>query len=368
MMFDEQKVMTWDPDEPIPVLNQVTIPAETFRDGIIVRGSNWLGDAVMTFPALKQLRSILPPYCGLCVVTPAGLAPVYHALKGVVDRVIPLSNAHAFPTKDEKYELHTFHAGAGVIFNNSFRDALIFKLAGVKRLYGAKARNRSILLAASWKFEKRRDHELNHPHQALKYLAMAQALGAAPWDGEMPEMTPGACSDEITALMKNPDVLAIAPGAAYGDGKRWRAAHFRAVAEKWLEKYPDGRVLALGSRAEFDGAGEAIEGLDPARAINLAGKTSLDELMYILKYARFCIANDSGIMHLSAALGSSGIAVFGSTDPAATAPVSQKWYMLYDKLPCSPCFKRVCPLGTKACLDRITPADVIALMEKLSVI
>ena len=81
-------------------------------------------------------------------------------------------------------------------------------------------------------------------------------------------------------------------------------------------------------------------------------------LMVILKRAHQCVANDSGIMHLSAALGSSGVAVFGSTDPAATAPLSQKWTMLYDKLPCSPCFKRDCPLGTKACLDLITPDDV----------
>ncbi len=360
-MFDSGKIMKWQREE-IPALKKVQIPADSFADGIMIRGSNWLGDAVMTFPALKQLRSILPPHCALCMLTPAGLAPIYRAMQGTVDCVIPLADAHAFPAKKEWEEIRKFHAGAGIIFNNSFRDALILKMAGVKRLYGAKARNRSILLAQSWRFAKRRDHELNHPHQALKYSAMAEAVGAVPWDGIMPEMTISA-QVSLPADWKN--VLAIAPGAAYGDGKRWNASSFRRTAEEWLNRKPDGFVVALGSKAEAAGAEEALTGLDSARCRNLAGQTSLDELMFILKHVRCCVANDSGIMHLSAALGGTGIAVFGSTDPAATAPVSDKWFMLYDKLPCSPCFKRVCPLGTKACLDRIAPDDVISLMADM---
>ena len=142
---------------------------------------------------------------------------------------------------------------------------------------------------------------------------------------------------------------------------------FRQVAAWWLERHPAGLVLALGSKAERSGAGEAIEGLDPQRVRNLAGETSIDELMLVLQKAEMCLANDSGIMHLSAALGGQGVAVFGSTDPAATSPVSGKWKLFYDKLPCSPCFKRVCPLGTKACLARITPGDVTDLMAEMCV-
>ncbi len=356
--------MQWCP-EGQPVLKKVHIPAEAFADGIMVRSSNWLGDAVMTFPALRQLHSILPPHCGLCILAPAGLAPVYRAMKGIADMVIPLKNAHAFPDKDEWRQIRSFHAGAGVLFNNSFRDALAMRLGGVKRLYGAKARNRSFLLAQSWKFEKRRDRELNYPHQMLKYSAMAEALGAAPWDGVMPEMTvPEAGITKF--LISGKQVLAIAPGAAYGDGKRWNAASFNRVAAEWLNrKGENGYVVALGSRAEAAGAAEALAGLDPEKCRNLAGQTTLPELMDILKNVQCCVANDSGIMHLSAALGGKGIAVFGSTDPAATAPVSDRWCLLYDKLPCSPCFKRVCPLGTKACLDRITPEDVLAQMDAM---
>ncbi len=366
-MFDKKKIMKWQMEET-PELEKVKIPADAFADGIMIRSSNWLGDAVMTFPALKQLRSVLPPYCGICVVTPAGLAPLYHALQGTVDRVIPLQDAHAFPSKKEWEEIRSFHAGVGILFNNSFRDALILKLAGVKYLFGAKARNRSLLLKKSWKFAKRRDHELNHPHQMLKYSAMAEAVGAVPWDGIMPEMTPRITAENpvLELVGNNSHVLALAPGAAYGDGKRWRAASFNRVAAEWLNRFGDGFVIALGSKAEAAGAEEALTGLDQKRIMNCAGKTNLDELMVLLKSVKCCVANDSGIMHLSAALGGTGIAVFGSTDPAATSPVSEKWSMLYDKLPCSPCFKRVCPLGTKACLDRISPDDVIALMQEMN--
>lgn len=356
-----EKIMTWQPDEG-PGFQIRKLTPDMFGDGFVVRSSNWLGDAVMSFPALKQLRTILPPHCGLFVLSPAGLAPIYRAMKDVVDQVIPLKDAHSFPSKEEYAQMQHLNAHAGMLFNNSFRDALAMRFGCIKYLYGAKARHRSILLKRAFPFEKRRDHELNYPHQSAKYLSMVYALGAEKWDGVMPQLYPFTApekrEDNLYTLLESPHILAIAPGAAYGDGKRWNAGNFKKVAEAWLEKYSDGVVLALGSKAERSGAGEAVAELDHARAVNLAGTTSLDELMVILKRAHQCVANDSGIMHLSAALGSSGVAVFGSTDPAATAPLSQKWTMLYDKLPCSPCFKRDCPLGTKACLDLITPDDV----------
>lgn len=363
-----KKIMTWQPDEG-PSFDVCKLSPDMFGDGFVVRSSNWLGDAVMSFPALKQLRTILPPHCGLFVLSPAGLAPIYRAMKDVVDQVIPLKDAHSFPSREEYAQMQHLNARAGMLFNNSFRDAIAMRLGKIKYLYGAKARNRSILLKRSFSFAKRRDFELNYPHQSAKYLSMVYALGAEKWDGIMPQLypftSPEKREDNLYSLLDSPHILAIAPGAAYGDGKRWNAGNFKIVAEAWLERYDDGVVLALGSKAERNGAGEAVETLDPARAVNLAGMTSLDELMVILKRAHKCVANDSGIMHLSAALGGSGVAVFGSTDPAATAPLSQKWTMLYDKLPCSPCFKRDCPLGTKACLDRITPDDVKQILDMI---
>lgn len=366
-MFDEKRIIIPEIDPP-PRFPRTPIPDKSFGDGLIVRSPNWLGDAVMTLPALKQLRTILPAHAGLFVACPVGLVPLFRALP-IVDVVQPLNDPHAFPNRRERILIRSLHAGAGVLFNNSFRDALALRLLGVKLLYGAKARNRSWLLKTSWPFEKRRDFVLNHPHQASKYLAMADALGAAEWDGTMPEMTPHAVparrTDNFFTLLENPEILALAPGAAYGDAKRWAPEHFRAVASAWLERFPGGIVIALGGKAEKAGADEAVAGLDRDRAFNFAGQTNLDELMVLLARAKMCLANDSGAMHLAAALGTPGVAIFGSTDPAATAPVSKKWRILYEKQSCSPCFKRDCPFGTKACFAPLSPADAVACMEQL---
>ncbi len=357
--------MKWQRDE-FPRFPVTSVEPGQTGKGIVVRSSNWLGDAVMTLPALKQLRTILPPQAGLFVISPKGLVPLYQSLGSLVDAVVPLKDAHAFPDFSEYAAIRKLGARTGVLFNNSFRDALALRLAGVKNLYGAKARNRSWLLRSSWTFPKRLDHELNYPHQSAKYLAMIYALGGELWDGKMPEITPAADWNGVCGKLlpgqNCENILAIAPGAAYGDGKRWAAESFRAVAAAWLDKCADGCVLALGSKAELPGCEEALRGLPPSRVFNLAGKTTLDELMVILQHVQYCVANDSGIMHLSGTVGGRGIAVYGSTDPAATSPISEHWTLLYDKLPCSPCFKRNCPLGTKACLDRIKPQSVIDLL------
>jgi heptosyltransferase-2 len=124
--------------------------------------------------------------------------------------------------------------------------------------------------------------------------------------------------------------------------------------------------VALGSKGERPIAAEIVKGLPEGSAFNLAGETKLDELMALLKASSACLANDSGVMHLAAALGLKGVAIFGSTDPSATSPVSKNWRMLFEKLDCSPCFKRDCPKGSKDCLSRITPEMAIDALESLN--
>ena len=98
---------------------------------------------------------------------------------------------------------------------------------------------------------------------------------------------------------------------------------------------------------------------------DLAGKTTIPLLALILQKSLACIANDSGIMHLAAVLGTPGVAPFGSTDPAATSPISGKWRLLFDQQSCAPCFKRVCPYGTRACMKAVTPDHAIAALQEL---
>ena len=347
----------------------MSIRREQWREGLLVRSPNWLGDLVMAFPALMLLKRLLPEFCTLSVICPASLAPVLDALDETVDEIIPVADPHAFPTRRELHPLLHRHFGAGILFNNSFRDALVMRRLGVTPLYGAAARGRSVLLRDPIRFPKRVSGALNPPHQALRCLQIAKLLGIDDWDGvSMPAIHPDFDEERFELAFGRPfpdkyPVLAVAPGAAFGDAKRWDAGSFRAVAEHWQKKR-GGFVVLLGSKTEAPICDACAEGLSSGLTLNLAGKTSLHALMFILKRASYCLANDSGIMHLAAATGTPGTAVFGSTDMAATGPLSPKWTVLYHKEPCSPCFKHVCPLGTRACMKAVKVGEVLKTLPK----
>ena len=350
----------------LPKLPPSPIAQDDWRDGLLVRSPNWLGDIIMTLPAMLQLKKALPSTCGLFVACPKGLEPLFKAMR-IVDWTVPLANPHAFMSFKEMGTVKRLQPGACLIFNNSLRDVLSLKLCGIPKIYGASARMRAPLLSASWRFPKRQDFVLNKPHHAAKYLAMAYALGAKEWDGKFPEIAPQleteTTSPQLIAALKESKALAVAAGAAYGDAKRWPAESFREVCRWWIAS--GGVVFILGSKAEKPIADEVAKGLPEGQAYNFAGATRLEELIALLKASKACLANDSGVMHLAAALGVKGVAVFGSTDPSATSPVSKDWRMIFEKLDCSPCFKRDCPKCTKECLSRISPQMAIDALQTL---
>ena len=347
----------------IPEFPVVELSNADWRDGVVVRVPNWLGDAVMAIPAMMQLRKTVPERCGFFAVVPPALSELFESLD-FIDVVHPLSRVHAAWSRRDKQRISRLRAGVGLLCNNSLRDAYHFKLAGVPKLYGASARCRSILLSKSFKFKKIKDRSLNKTHHAGKYLAMAQALGAPAWDETLPEFTiprePETMSDDLRSILDSDNLLVLAPGAAYGEAKRWPSGYFRQVAEKWISK--GGDVAIIGAPAEQKIAAELARGLQAKRTFNLAGETSMLELALILRHAKWCVANDSGVMHLSAILGGAGVAIFGSTDPTSTSPVSEKWKILYERQPCAPCFKRICPMGHYDCLKKITPDKVLEII------
>jgi len=340
------------------------IPVHEWRNGLLVRMPNHLGDAVMALPALRALRGILPPDCALFVVTPEPLRQFYAALN-CVDGTVGFPDPHAWWPGEVLEDIHALRMGVGVLFNNSLRDVIMLRRAGVPRLYGAAKRGRSVLLTRSFRFPKRRSGELAAAHQSKRCLAVAAALGADVSRPAMPEFDLSGLmpplTDTFCALSRHPLHLVLAAGAAYGAAKRWPEGNFRAVADFWVRR--GGVVSVVGGASEREIGDLVLEGLPPGKCFNLCGATSMNALMGLLKSAALCVANDSGVMHLAAALGTPGVAVFGPTDPAATAPVSDKWVLLYEKLPCAPCFKRTCP--DNKCIRAITPAMVLRAVEEL---
>ncbi len=342
------------------------VPERAWRNGLVVRMPNHLGDAVMALPALSVLRKIVPEICALYVIAPRSQQPLYGSLP-IVDGVVELKQSHRLWRWREFRRLRQLRFGVGVLFNNSFRDALLMRLAGVGTLYGAAARWRSLLLKRAFRFPARPKRKLALSHQANKLLAMARAMGAPEWDGKMPVFRLRPAVDElrpgITAICDHPKLMTIASGAAYGAAKRWPSENFRQVAEAWIAR--GGIVAVLGAGSERIIGTEVVAGLSGQKAFNLCGRTQLADLMHLLKSSVVTVANDSGVMHLAAALGTPGVAVFGPTDYTATGPIASNWRLLYRKIECAPCFRRECPRGENRCIRQITPEMVIAEVDDL---
>ena len=343
---------------PAPELTRVSIPDDAWRNGMVVRMPNHLGDTVMALPALETLKKLLPRDMALFVIAPEYLRKLF-AMLPCVDGFIGLSKPHKRWKRTEFHALRCKRFGVGVMFNRSFRDALFMRLAGVKRLYGIPGNGlRNLLLTAPLVPLQK---GASPGHMTRQYLAVSTALGAPEWDGKLPKFVPVDVLNEMSyplrALCSHSQLLILCPGAAYGTAKRWTAEGFREVAKDWISR--GGIVAVTGGKGEYSTGEQVLGGLDPSKAFNLCGTTALDELFRLLQCALMIVANDSGVMHLGAAAGARGVTVFGPTDYTATGPIFPGWSLLSDTPACAPCFRHDCPRGHE-CMSAVTPEQVMA--------
>lgn len=313
---------------------------------VILRSPNWLGDACMAFPAVRALRGSRPDL-RLTVFTPAKLAELWRSL-GFIDEVICkepkdglLAAARRITATGRRYD-------AGLFFTNSTRSTLEFALADIDRLVGFKGSLRSYFLGQITPEQKPGSPP---EHQALKGLRMAAHCGA---DTES-EAVFGA--DAVRDITTSPLHVGICAGAEYGPAKRWP-----------LERYAETIALVSAQRSDiewqFFGApgeaamGQALSAMVTAPHQNLVGKTSMMELITALQRCTLLVTNDTGTMHLAAALGVPTVSIFGSTEPILTGPLGAHHRMVRHHVPCSPCFKRECPFGHYECMTGISAARV----------
>jgi len=360
---------------------------------LLVRGVNWLGDAVMTTPALQRLRARFPA-ARLAILTPAKLAPLWQGHPDL-DEVVEMPPggtlwATARLVRGGRYDL-------ALVLPNSPRAALECWLGGVPRRVGRAAGWRDWLLtravpdrpgrAPMRKLDAREVRRriaaapaapVSDPppaaHQSHDYLHLVAALGADPGplpprlavkEAEVAEalaafLPPG--SGEAPGLL-----LGLNPGAEYGPAKRWPAEHFIAAAREVTDRVGPCRWLVFGAAADRALAERIALGVGPA-AVNLAGRTSLRELMALLRACRVVLTNDTGPMHLAAALGTPVVALFGSTSPVLTGPGlpgDPRHRLLRGEAACAPCFQRECPVDFR-CLAGLAPARAaLAVLELL---
>ncbi|MDR0882433.1 MAG: lipopolysaccharide heptosyltransferase II [Candidatus Adiutrix sp.] len=322
---------------------------------ILVRGTNWVGDAVMTLPALRALAEACPD-SRLTVLTRSWAADIYRGQPGVEAiladdhrGVLGRSGLLGLARK-----LKALHFDLAVLFQNAFGAALTSALARIPQRWGYARDGRSFLLTRAVELQPAD----RLAHESFYYLELLERLGfPAPFSQPRLILSPEAVreADKIWREAGPGDwsaPLLLAPGAAFGSAKRWPVRNFAAAAEIILKTQPSGTVI-LGSRGEIPVAGELAK-LLPGPVLNLAGRTSLAISMAVMARGKLLLTNDSGLMHLGGALNVPLVAVFGPTNPRATAPLGRS-RIIRSRAACAPCLKRECPLERQVCFDQVTP-------------
>ena len=329
-----------------------------WRGGLLIRSTNWLGDALMTLPAVGQIRKIVPQDIPISILTPKNLAPMWQACPFIKD-VVPMAGKHISADEIAAVKSHGF--GAAIVFPNSFGSAMDVRKTAIPIRIGRKGRFRGLLLTHRLR-EWPRGENVGDCHQLSYYLELASMLGAVEWTAECEPLKVDLSLAESLG-MDDGRWLVLAPGAAYGPAKQWPMEHFLELAKIQLAQ--GRKIVFVGTAKEAATTAQLCAQLPGS--MDLAGRTNLAQLMAVLSSCEAVVANDSGAMHLAAALGTPGVAIFGSTDPVATGPIGAQWRLLVSDKACRPCFKRTCPLaeGQYSCLSGIRPQDVAQQLEEL---
>ena len=331
---------------------------------VLVIGPSWVGDMILAqslFKLLKQER----PGMQIDVAAPAWTLPLLERMPEV-RKGIPLPFRHGKFDLIARIrigrELRSKHYDQAILLTNSLKSAILPFFANIPQRTGFLGEFRYILLNDIRPLDKAR-----LPKTVDRFAALG--LGVNDTTPVLPEPTLVASRENAYAALDKLDqavpqgpVLALCPGAEYGPAKRWPAEYFAevatwALAENW-------EIWLFGSGKDVE-VTQKINELTGHRCLDLGGRTSLAEAIDLMALSTAAITNDSGLMHVAAALDLPLIALFGSSDPHHTPPMSDQADILYLNLSCSPCFKRECPLGHFKCMRDMKPESIIEMLQKL---
>ena len=317
------------------------------EERIVVRAPNWLGDAVMALPAMRAIRRALADKT-VIVAARGSIAALFREITPAAPDEIVTVEADR-----EAEQLRDLRADAIVLLPNSFGSAWTARRAGIGERWGYRASARGLLLTRGVPRPRGRVHQVEY------YAALARGLGFDAPEGEQPSMSASPASLERAdrLLPIRCGIVVFAPGAAYGHAKRWPPDR---VAQVIARLSADGLAAVLVGARDDRESGRAIESTLPAgaRVVNLIGRTSLGELVGVIARAAAFVSNDSGAMHIAAALGVPLTAIFGPTDDRVTAPAGAADVILRNVF-CRPCMLRECPIDHR-CMKRIDVDSVYA--------
>jgi heptosyltransferase-2 len=334
---------------------------------VLVKEPNWLGDLVISLPALRAVRRA---YSGahLAVLVKQDLAAFFEGVEGI-DEVIAYDIAAGFRGMVDRWSLIGSVRARGfdlaVVFPHSFQAALWMATARVPRRAGAAAQGRTWLLTDAARLPP------SPPtlHQANDYLALVcETLGI---DGSVGDVCLAAAPARTAKLRawlaqrrrRDGPLIALAPAAAYGPAKEWPADRYAALIDE-VREVGGAECVLVGSAKERARCAE-IASTSRSGGVLAAGETDVGDLVALLSLCAGFAGNDSGAMHVAGALGIPTVGIFGSTRPQRTGPLGPRTRVLYDQIPCSPCLERTCRFGHYDCLRRIGVADVVAALVDL---
>ncbi|MCR4298657.1 MAG: lipopolysaccharide heptosyltransferase II, partial [Gallionella sp.] len=324
---------------------------------ILVVSPSWVGDCMLMQPMLMRLMQHHPG-CRIDVFAPPWTEKLLRAIPEIHEVIInPFP--HGALQLAARYrlgkQLRATRYDQVIVLPNSWKSALVPFFAHIPLRIGFVGESRYILLSDARKLDKQK-----LPLMVERFAQLAEdAQGEIPRPLANPKLAISEAQRDATLhklkLTLNQPVAAFCPGAEYGPAKRWPAAYYANIAQRLRQH---GYAVWLIGSAKDQPVADEINRLAGAQCINLCGRTDLGDAIALLACAHLVISNDSGLMHLAAALDRPMLALFGSSSPQFTPPLSAQAHVLKIDIKCSPCFKRECPLGHFNCMMKLTPDHV----------
>jgi heptosyltransferase II len=339
----------------------------TAADKVLVVGPSWVGDMVMAQALYKLLRE-QNPAVEIHVVAPPWSLPVLERMPEVA-RGIELEVGHGELSLGRRRavgrRLRTERYTRAIVLPRSAKSALVPWFAKIPLRTGFRGELRYGLLNDVRSLDAALDQTVK------RFVTLGLPRGAAPPQSLPPSLRPRLTSDAgnlerlraAHGLRRGAPLVALMPGAEYGPAKRWPAAHYGALAAELAGSGAD--VVVLGSAKER-ALGDAVVARAAQPAVrNLCGATSLADVVDLLASAAAAVSNDSGLLHVAAAAGAPVVAIYGSSSPSFTPPLTDAAAVVSLELECSPCFARDCPLKHMRCLNDLAPAAVLRAIEQV---
>jgi heptosyltransferase-2 len=333
---------------------------------VLIRGTNWIGDVVMTLPAVTAIRRTWPG-ARLFVLAKPWVAEVYR-LSSDVDEVLLFEEPGRHAGIGGKWrltsELRQYHFDCAILLQNAIEAAIIAWITGIPLRAGYNTDGRGFLLTHS----VRQTPAIRRVHQIDYYLGMIEALGCLS-AGRTVHLHPApdytGVSEKLFrefGVRVGHPLIGLAPGAAYGPAKKWFPGRFASVVDRLIDD-TGGQAILFGSDGDRESTAEVRKNARHP-LIDIAGRTNLREAIALISRCDLFISNDTGLMHVAGALGIPTVAIFGSTNPMTTSPVGEASVVIHRDVPCSPCLKPVCPTDF-SCMDLIGVDEVYRAAREL---